>query len=144
MLQKFMNFATPPVVICTFVSVFTRVEASKTLHRGTFCPEELQNEHEKIWFLSPFSWICDIVCNTNGREGMCFVFVTPSRILSFSFSIKIARRHVNVVIQFQWSLLHFCSVSKTEDERNSYAWAVVIKLSHMQLCLQDLLVYLCV
>jgi hypothetical protein len=52
-----------------------------------------------------------------------------------------ARRHVNLVIQFQWALLHFCSVAKTEDERvsvlrNSYAWADAIKLSRMQLCLQ--------
>jgi hypothetical protein len=60
-----------------------------------------------------------------------------------------ATRHVNLVIQFQWALLRFCLVSKGEDERvciisNSYAWAVVIKLSHIQLCLQDLLVCPCV
>jgi len=59
------------------------------------------------------------------------------------------RRHVNLVIQVQWALLHFCSVSKTEDERvcilrNSYVWAVAIKLSLIQLCLQDLIVCPCV
>jgi hypothetical protein len=39
--QKFMKFATLPVWMCKLVSIFTLVEAWKTLHRCTFCPEEL-------------------------------------------------------------------------------------------------------
>ena len=38
--------------------------------------------------------ICHIVNNISGREKKRFVFVTLSLIISFSFSVKMVRRHV--------------------------------------------------
>jgi len=72
-----------------------------------------------------------------------------SNSIIFIFRKNGQKTDVNLVIQFQWALLHFYLVSKTEDERvcvlnKSYGWAVVIKLSHIQLCLEDHLVCPCV
>jgi len=51
----------------------------------------------------------------------------------FIFRKNRQKTDMNLVIQVQWALLHFCSVSKTEDERvcilrDSYAWVAVINL----------------
>jgi hypothetical protein len=72
-----------------------------------------------------------------------------SNSIIFIFHKNGQKTDVNLVIQFQWALLNFYFVTKTEDERvyilhKSYAWAVVIKLSHIQLCLEDHLLCPCV
>jgi len=89
--------------------------------------------------------ICHIVHNISGKEKECFVFVTLSWIISFSFSVKMVKSRCEFGYSSPVRVTSFLLGIKN---RVSYAtamcvWAVAIKLSLAQLCLQDLIVCQC-